>query len=370
MMKSNHSEQLSSDIADIILGLTALALGNKDDCLVPIDADWEKVNRMSSVQGVTALVYDGIQALYRLHPDRVIPLDKEYKALKYDWFGSVLSMELSYDNHIKVVKDLFDFYRSNGIKMLLLKGLGLSVYYPIPSHRPTGDIDIYLFGRQREGDRIMSSEKGISIKTTSEHHTVFSFEGVTVENHYDFINTRIRKSGKPFDALLKSSVSEPTRTVFGSVIVPDPQFNMLFLMKHMSGHFASEGIAIRHILDWALFIKSESNNLDWGSFYSICKTYNTDRFVSAINAICVDHLGFDSSFFPILIRDQKLETRVLNEVLAYQIEHRPRGFVKESIFRVNKWFKTRWKQRICYRDSMISSFCTSLVSSFVKSKSI
>ena len=367
-MSNINSTQLIDRGSDTLLNLIAVAIGNRLDYSVPKETYWESIIQSSYTQGVAGVLYDGFQKLYGLHPDEFFSLDKEKKAIKRDWFGSVLSMEASFENHMRVVKDLSVFYESNGIKMLLLKGIGLSVYYPIPSHRPTGDIDIYLYGQQKEGDKLISSQKGIKIKTSSEHHTVFSFDGITVENHYDFINTKIRRSGKTFDSLLKELVGEPSKLVYDSILVPNPQFNLLFLMKHMSGHFASEGITLRHILDWALFINTEFIHLDWDSFYSICQSYNTDRFISAINAICIDYLGFKPELFPIKYRDYVLEGRILNEILAYKQEKRPRGFVLETLFRLNKWRKTRWKQRICYSDSAISSFVTSVVSNVIKTK--
>jgi hypothetical protein len=252
--------------------------------------------------------------------------------------------------------------------MMLLKGVGLSQYYPVPAHRPTGDIDVYLFGKQKEADRLITGQLGIKVKTTVEHHTVFSFEGTTVENHYDFINTKIRKSGRSFEALLKGMVGKPLKRIQDNVFIPSPQFNMLFLMKHMSGHFASEGISLRHVLDWALFVKNEADNLDWTAFYDVCREYNTDRFVSCINAVCADYLGFAPSLFPVKIADKDLEQRVFNDIMSHKKEQRPQGFVSESLFRLRKWFRTRWKQRICYRDSFFSSFWTSVTSSLVKAK--
>ena len=341
-----------------LYSVLSIAVGNTDEYTLPKDIDLEGLYELSKRQGVAALAFDGLMRLYELYPGLQLPWDKQ---LRRDWFGTVVGMEVSYEKVTDTLNDLSDLYASNNIRMLLLKGWGLSKYYPIPAHRPLGDIDIYLFGKQKEADALIQEKKGIKVRKDKEHHTVFKYDGFTVENHYDFINTKIRRSGRSFDNLLKTMVGESGYKMSGSFYLPGARFNMLFLMKHMSGHFASEGIVLRHVLDWALFVRAESASLDWESFFDICHKYNTHKFISCINAICVDYLGFNSSLFPVETRDSDLEERVLNDIMNFEQEKRPRNKVAELVFKTCKWFRTRWKQRICYNDSAISSFWTSVL---------
>lgn len=44
--------------------------------------------------------------------------------------------------------------------MMVLKGYGLSLNYLKPSHRPCGDIDIWLFGKQKEADDARGTSQG------------------------------------------------------------------------------------------------------------------------------------------------------------------------------------------------------------------
>lgn len=78
--------------------------------------------------------------------------------------------------------------------MMLLKGYGLSKYWPIPNHRPTGDIDIYLMYLNSEGkeksrpawecaDKLMTEKFGILVDNSHHHHSVFTYKGIMVENH-------------------------------------------------------------------------------------------------------------------------------------------------------------------------------------------
>lgn len=90
-----------------------------------------------------AQAWDGIQFL----PEAVRPS----KALRLQWAVNVDRIENTYRRQERAIARLAAFYREHAIPMMLLKGYGLSLFYPVPEHRPCGDIDIWLFGRQPRG---------------------------------------------------------------------------------------------------------------------------------------------------------------------------------------------------------------------------
>ena len=136
-------------------------------------------------QGVQGLCLDAFERLpMECRPDKKILLE---------WLGRVVPLERFYQNHLKTIDALSRFYRQNGIKMMLLKGYGLSLYWPKPNHRPAGDMDIYLGEAWQEADKLVSEKLGIKVDDGHEHHTCFFFQGTSVENHYDFVNTKINE---------------------------------------------------------------------------------------------------------------------------------------------------------------------------------
>lgn len=54
--------------------------------------------------------------------------------------------------------DLARLYANNGIRMMVVKGYGLSLDWPVPNHRPVGDLDIYNFGKWKEADVLVAKE--------------------------------------------------------------------------------------------------------------------------------------------------------------------------------------------------------------------
>lgn len=126
---------------------------------------------------------------------------------------------------------------------MLLKGYGVSLDYPIPAHRPCGDIDIWLFGQQEHADALLHREKGTAINLEKHHHTVFSLDGITVENHYDFLNVHAHASNREIEKKLQELAAEPEKKVLlgeAPLYLPSVDFNALFLLRHTAGHFAAE----------------------------------------------------------------------------------------------------------------------------------
>lgn len=324
--------------------------------------DWNAIIETARKQGILAVVFDSLELL----PKESVPSSN----LLLKWFGKVSYMVSLYDTHRNVISHLGHFYDSLSIKLMILKGYGLSLYYPVPNHRPVGDIDSYNFGMQDSADRLMREKLGIKIDNSHHHHTVFQFEGVTVENHYDFINTHGHKTSAEFEARLKELSQNPCDEIVldgVTIYLPHPNFNALFLVRHCAGHFRSTELTLRQLLDWLLFVKKEHDRIDWNGLYSFLERMNLHRFANCLNAIGVDYLGFDSSLFPQIESDKKLVERVLNDILSPEFVEKENGTLLSGLWvKPRRWWHNRWKQKICFPDSLLSDFLYQLHAKFLK----
>ena len=412
---------------DIFLRLVALGLGNEVGFPLPVVVaaaegnsdgrattddrpgatfDWQAVIDQAMACGLDAVAWDGLQALYEqqpaLHdrqpeeandrqqqpapataPDDSQPaqhdpqqplaatLDASLGETKFDWFGLVLQAEQDYDAYCRTLRDLAAFYNGAGLPVMVLKGYGLSLNYPVPRHRPTGDIDIYFFGRWKEADRLLEAQLGIRADSTRQHHhSVFSYGGRSVENHYDLINVHSRPSNRRLEPLLKELAGRSPREceIDGArILLPCADFNALFLLRHAAGHFASVDINLRHVLDWLLFVRAHGSEVDWVWLYGVLERENMARFANSLNAIGVRYLGFEPSLFPAVEQDQALVDRILGEILHPAYQDKEDGTVFHSLWvKLSRWWTNRWKYRLCYADSLAASFLHSLFAKVLK----
>lgn len=138
-------------------------------------------------QWLYAIVLDGIEVL----PATVRPPQD----FLLEWIGEVLqSYEYQYEQYCKAIARLAGFYNSHGYKMMILKGYACSLDWPKSSHRPCGDIDIWLFGKQKEADEALKSFRildsstseaakpsaGFKIDSSHHHHTVFEWDRLSL----------------------------------------------------------------------------------------------------------------------------------------------------------------------------------------------
>lgn len=350
-----------------------LYLPERTDLIIPDRIDWPSIYAAASEQGVLTIAWDGLQ---RLIADGVLPLEVQPpRTLRMQWAYNVERMEQTYARQQKAIGRLSGFYGKHGIRMMILKGYGLSLNYPVPEHRPCGDIDIWLYGRQRQADELLRSTYGTKIDEDKHHHTVFHIDGVMVENHYDFLNIHSHLSNRGIERQLQALATQPGETadVNGNTIyLPPADFNALFLLRHAAAHFAAAEIGLRHVVDWALFVHKYHDKIDWAQLETVAAEQNMHRFLHSLNAMSIDVLGIRSECFPAFERDEALEQRVLNDILHPEFdEQAPQGnIVNGQSWRFRRWWANRWKHRMVYKENLILTFFVQIHSHLLKPKSL
>ena len=380
---------VSLESKDALLQLVRLGIGTSKEAKISKDIDWESVETLAEKQGVLGIVYDGVIRLAEIAENAdILPL-----TVKLRWMGKVMQgYEQQYVLYRKAVVDLAACYHAHGYRMMLLKGLACGVNWPKPEHRPYGDIDIYLFGKCKEADEALkewfksSKVQGFKVDNLHHHHTVFQWQGFTVENHYDFLNVHHHKSNVELEAILKS-VAHTDNTCFRhtdstdntDICLPSANFNALFLLRHAMSHFASTGMNMRQLLDWAFFVEKHGNEVDWDWLQGVLKKYGMVKMFDVMNVICVEDLGFNlveslgSSVESHLksVELIKMKGRVLSDILEPEInEKSPKHVWKRIPFKYRRWKANAWKHELCFNDSMGSAFWSGVKNHLLKPSSI
>lgn len=338
--------------------LSLVRLGIGHTACIPAEVDWKAMEVFAAEQGLSAIVLDGIDKL---------PLScRPPKGLLLQWVGEVLnSYENNYVEYEKSLGRLAHFYNSHGFRMMVMKGYGLSLNYPKPSHRPCGDIDIWQFGQQKDADKEL--EASVKIKDSSfkidkshHHHTVFEWQGFTVENHYDFVNVYAHKSSRELEKIFKELGLDDSHYVEvkgEKVYLPSPNLHALFLIRHMVSHFAAAEITLRQVLDWAFFVEKHTKEIDWEWLLGLLDKYHMKDFFNCINAICVEDLGFSPNIFPTVQFLPILKEKVLKDILDPEYTSvSPTGLFKRLAYKYRRWQGNAWKQKLCYGESRWEAF--------------
>ena len=381
------------DIQRAFIELVRLGIGHGTGCKLLTPIDWAALEDLAARQGLSAVVVDGVGKL----PENMRPP----KPVLLQWIGETLhGYEYRYEQYRKAIAGLASFYNKHGYKMMVLKGYACSLDWPRPEHRPCGDIDIWLFGRQAAADAALSSKfKGqrskFKVDRSHHHHTVFDWGGFTVENHYDFISTYHHRSHIAYERILKElgtfkvesgefrvegqlngcsveGCKIPCVEVCGEkVYLPSANLHALFLLKHAMLHFVGTELTFRQLLDWAFFVKCHGKDVDWGMVVSVLDEHGMMPMFGILNAICVEDLGFEASLFPAVQFDPAVKGRVLQEIFAsvYQNDD-DEGFMTRQVNRYRRWRDNGWKHDLCYRESRWSAFWCGVWGHILKPASI
>ena len=271
------------------------------------EKDWKQCYQTAVSQGVMALAWDGILRLPKeLHPAR---------NLKLPWAMAVERYEARYLRYCKTVDELTTFYAGHGITTVQLKGVGFSTYYPVPSHREGGDIDIYTFSSNKDkmsdaeanalADTLMQ-QNGIEVDHHSYKHSNFYYKGVPVENHKAFLNVKDIKEAVLANAILHCELKpRAVKLTAGKVQIPSPAFNALFIAFHAMQHYGS-GIALHHLCDWAVILKHYGLLIP-----EEIKELRFYQGIKALTRLCNDYLGTD-----VLIEGgEELAKEMMQEIL-------------------------------------------------------
>lgn len=355
---------------DSFLSLVCMGIGHS--CALPDFVDWQAIKALADKQGLTAIVVDGIEKLS--------DTKRPPKELLLQWIGDVFqSYENRYKLYQRAIVKLAGWYTPHGYKMMVLKGYACSVDWPKPEHRPCGDIDIWLFGKQKEADAALAAsskfhDPSFKIDSSHHHHTVFDWCGFSVENHYDFVNVYAHKSSAELEKVFKELGADDSHSVevLGeTVYLPSPNLHALFLIRHMVSHFAAAEITLRQLLDWAFFVEKHTNDVDWEWLDGMLVKYHMKEFVSCINAICVEDLGFSVDFFPEMQFVSSLKKRVLEDIFDPEYTATsPNGLCRRLIYKFRRWQGNAWKQEMCYGESRWSAFWSGIWAKVLKPASL
>ncbi|MBQ7440799.1 MAG: nucleotidyltransferase family protein, partial [Prevotella sp.] len=142
----------------------------------PLNTDeWSAVLQISLKQAVLGIVYDGMMSL----PSSLLPPEEEIEK----WTRYIQGMERQYLSHIRMLNYLLVRYElEGGMTPALLKGLGLSSYYPDIRHRSCGDIDLFFVGDEKaeEANRL-AEQWGLKVKRGPRGESEYTIKGVLVE---------------------------------------------------------------------------------------------------------------------------------------------------------------------------------------------
>lgn len=248
----------------IFFELLQVALGMRERLSrVPSAREWGALYDEAERQAVVGVLLGGLE---RLPEEQLPPLE-----VKLQWIGEVQMMEAEYRQHVERSRELAEKVRAVGFENCVLKGVAMARYYPEPSRRQCGDIDLWTFGRRKDVMKWLRSQYEIGHNVW--HNVgVEVFDDVPVEIHFHpgwlwnpFHNKRLQSF---FDheshalelcSLATSGTQELHESSMGFK-VPRLEFDAVFSLVHTYRHLIAGGVGLRHVVDYFYVLRAARLN--------------------------------------------------------------------------------------------------------------
>ena len=324
---------------------TAVSIGKLET------AQWWSLFRLMQQNHVAALASEVFS--------RLTEEEKPSREVLIPWLSERQKAKNWYLRQCEVQQEIIDLMQGNGIETLVLKGTHLAQFYPQTELREFGDLDLYFYDKHDEADALATSQLKVTVSNQAHHHTKYNYHGVTVESHYDFINSHTPRSNRRYESLLKE-------------LAPSPTFEVLFLLRHMACHFAASRITLRDVVDWHVLTKAVGKSVEWNVAETAIEESGMEKFVTILNNIASRRLGSQVDLESQC--DRNMANRIEHNIV-YGNEKLSSGENSDGFnrlaWKIKRYRSNRWKHPLVFcHDSSLSLLFSSLTSHAMKPQSI
>lgn len=304
------------------------------------ETDWQRCYDMALRHGVLAMTFPVMSTL----PKEQRPSFTLWS--KWLAYNQSIARQSYYKK--KIVEKIGSWLAAEGLSTTILKGFSLSALYPNPFLREFSDIDIFSGGNFKAVNACFARQ-GVKVESVDGHHAYLKVDGVSLEHHFAFHNTKVENGLEgPEDTLQQLVVQAPKPTAIAGIYFPNPLFTAMFVGWHAYEHFLQEKIQIRHVVDWFLSLRqlSESeaktlNELKCGTHWGL--------FADVMTSISMRKLNLPSEWLPFKDLDStdkiapELVHRVWNDILNSPNIPRSGNSTICRILIANRILKNSWK---------------------------
>ncbi|MBO5859903.1 MAG: nucleotidyltransferase family protein [Clostridia bacterium] len=198
--------------------------------------------------------------------------------------------------HVRICSIL----KNAGIPCTILKGFASALYYSDPLMRSMGDVDFLVDTDNFEAANRVLLENGYQ-PTGKNHdvHDIYLGSVCRCEMHFQPSGIPEGKAGvkvrKYLSGLLENS--EKIQTELGEIIVPSIFHHGLIILLHMCHHLTGDGLGIRHLCDWAVFLDKIGEEKFLELFEKPIKDIGLWDFAKIMTYISCKYLGLKEMSF-------------------------------------------------------------------------
>lgn len=317
----------------IYLNLVKAALWG-DKAIWPAEQT-SRLLKLNAQQGTGALVFPMVLDQTDIPADAKIPM----KSLCLSTMQQHVKLQHTLETAWQALEQV-------GIHAVLMKGAGLAALYAAPQLRQWGDIDLFVGKDQyHPACEVMRATfpKALKFDEELDHYKHYNLiaDGVSIEVH------RVSASLQhPVDERRYAKIeaygmrhAEPLTIGGVEVRVPEPTFNVLFVLLHSWEHMLTQGASVRQIVDLAMLLHHYKGQIEVPRLKRYLEALHLLDVWQLYMYILVTYLGLpsDEAYF-YSDRVSARAERLLADLLAGKMvapkptEQAPKGRIARKLF--------------------------------------
>lgn len=282
---------------------------------------WRALLALAQKQAVLGLVYAGVSRLPKaLMPDQQLLLRL---------YGFAEQIRKNNAKIVAVAQEVCGWFEEAGLEPIVLKGFSVGAFYAEPDLRQPGDIDLFF---HRDYERVVGivQSRGIRVELNPSHDK-FWYRGILIELH-----SRPFRPLCPIPDLDLSPIWQDTAV--GKYRVLNVKANALLLLIHPAKHFMNEGLGLRQVCDWAVFLQHYGNSADFKGIWGEMNRQGASRFVCSLSALVVRYLGvFWYGLENKSLREHRIQTML--QLILYRGNF---GYSGKHLRNSSEWYRYYW----------------------------
>jgi len=292
--RTNRVKEQDHHIETDLFTLLRAGLWNKLPSNLSATADWEQIYSAASKQKVQGIVAEGITVMGLATS---IPNSIATKFITDSTYIAKMNMRVN-EVQARLCRTLDDA----NIPYAIIKGQGIAQSYTKPEIRRSGDIDFLT--REEDFEKVNELFATYTDETQYHHHAdlhhALHIDGVWVENHATARSYFTRRLDRVMETERQRMFENLDFCHYHyngqSIAIPNPEYTTIFLMGHILRHLTTEGISMKQLCDWAVYIQRNRNNIDKHKFESMLRESGISKAWKQFSVFAVEWLGVEPGF--------------------------------------------------------------------------
>lgn len=266
------------------------------------DEDWLAALTIARYQAINGVLFSAIENLPKEQCPSREPIIR--------WLASADNIERFSLRIMEAGDAAVKYFRSCGFPCCILKGSSVARYYPVPSRRSSGDIDIWLGGTRYEiYDFARKSDKEGKLYGVNYHHIHYHlFDDVHLEIHIhpSYLSSPLRN----YRFHRWCDMYRPTF----EADAPSLAFDRVFILLHCYRHINGSGVGLRQIMDYYYVLRQGFTEDEKRDAVYWIKKLGMYRFASGLMWVLRDIFGLQSEYLLMPV-DEKEGRFIFREVM-------------------------------------------------------